>query len=451
MSPRNQIIFIALWCVVALLAGAYPGRAQTVAASDNTRAITSLNELRAKALDHPEVKMAEAEVRVAERSISMRSTLMDPMITLGVENLPTSSFAFDQEMMTSKVIGVGQKFPFPGKLSAARTADEQKVVAARHIVDERVNALRRDVTVGYFDLYPLRKGIAANLEHLEDIREIEAIVKTRFESSRATQQDMIRLELRRADLERQIETQRSMLAMKQAEISRVTGQAGIDIITPGTLGLPSLAYSLDELDSMAQANRPLLRSLRAQAERFRLERERIALDRYPDFDVMLMYMQRDALTSSTTTTGHDGTPVTSTMNTPLDDMMSLRVSFNLPLNYGGKQTDAEEEVNAMRTMQEQEFASMRQMIRSMLAARLVELDALRKQYALMQEGTLPLLELSLETALVNYQNFKSDIVTILSAELDLLHRSEEYFQLAANYHKALAEIEYLVGTEILTN
>ncbi len=37
--------------------------------------------------------------------------LPDPMLMMGVQNLPTNSFSFNKELMTSKMIGLSQTFP----------------------------------------------------------------------------------------------------------------------------------------------------------------------------------------------------------------------------------------------------------------------------------------------------------------------------------------------------
>lgn len=428
--------------------------AQQTDRPDSNVSVRSLGELRESVRLHPEVRMAEAEAEAARRMISMRSTWMDPMVTLGVSNLPTGSFAFDQDMMTSKSIGIEQQIPFPGKLSAGRAAAEQRVAIAELKIAEKQNALRRDVTIAYYDLYPLRKRIEAYQEHLEDLNEIAAIVKTRFEGGGATQQDMIRIELRRSEIERQILRERSMLSMKLAELRRFVDKP-TDIITPAVLGLPAIDLTIQQLDSIAQSDRPYLKAISAEATRYQLEYERTRLERYPDVSVMLMYMQRDELAAGALmnpivedNSGGHGTTTTTTMALPLDDMLSLSVSFPLPLGLGGKQVDAEGELLAMKSMQLSERESMSRMIRAMIDGRLAELRALREQYQLMTDVTLPTLELSLETAVINYQNFNTDIVSILSAELDLLHRAEESFQLAADYHKALAELEYLTGAEL---
>src|SRR5450631_3133923 len=65
---------------------------------------------------HPSIRMKSAEVEAARRRISQRSSLMDPMMMIGVQNLPTNSFSFNEEPMTSKMIGISQSFPFFGKL-----------------------------------------------------------------------------------------------------------------------------------------------------------------------------------------------------------------------------------------------------------------------------------------------------------------------------------------------
>lgn len=415
----------------------------------------TLRELRQRADVHPEVRMLEAEAEATRKRISMRTSLMDPMITLGVENLPTDNFRFDQDAMTSSSIAIGQAIPFPGKLAAARSAELEQVRAVEERVKEKRNALRREVTRGFFDLYPLQKRIEAYERHFNTLDEIARIVSMRLETGSSSQQDMIRVELRRIETESAILRERSMLRMRQAEIMRVTGEGFTRIETPSELTLIPVPYSLDELDSMASRNSPTLELRRALIEKYRKEEERTRLDRYPDVDLMLMYMHRSELAADSpmnpgiTSIDAHGSATSSSMAMPLPDMLSFRVSFNLPLGFGNKQNDAEDEMAAMRRMQEEDLRAMQLETRAMLAGKLAELDALSEQLEFMRIRTLPLLELSLQTAVVNFANSKTDLVTILSSELDLIHRSEEAFQLAADYHKTIADIEYLTGVEFI--
>ena len=77
-----------------------------------------LNSLIANALEvNPEIKVLESKLQVSKSKIDQGSNLPDPMLTLGLMNMPTNGFSFTQEPMSGKMIGVIQKIPFPSSSS----------------------------------------------------------------------------------------------------------------------------------------------------------------------------------------------------------------------------------------------------------------------------------------------------------------------------------------------
>ena len=74
----------------------------------------------------PKINMLKAKRNAAYNRIEQNSNLPDPVLTLGLRNLPTNSFSFNQDPMTQTAIGLRQTIPFPGKLSAIGEARDRK-------------------------------------------------------------------------------------------------------------------------------------------------------------------------------------------------------------------------------------------------------------------------------------------------------------------------------------
>ena len=53
----------------------------------------------------PRIKMLEAKRSAAYNGIDKNSNLPDPVLTLGLVNIPTNTFSFDQDPMTQKFVG----------------------------------------------------------------------------------------------------------------------------------------------------------------------------------------------------------------------------------------------------------------------------------------------------------------------------------------------------------
>lgn len=63
----------------------------------------------------PKIKMLELKKETLRLKVIQNSNLSNPMLSLGVSNLPVPSFSFNKETMTEKMIGLSQEIPFPGK------------------------------------------------------------------------------------------------------------------------------------------------------------------------------------------------------------------------------------------------------------------------------------------------------------------------------------------------
>src|SRR5512143_3618556 len=80
--------------------------------------------------NNPEIQAAAREREAAQQRIGPAKSLDDPMLEAGVLNVPVESLRFDREDMTMKMIGLSQKFPYPGKRDlreAVATIDAESV------------------------------------------------------------------------------------------------------------------------------------------------------------------------------------------------------------------------------------------------------------------------------------------------------------------------------------
>ena len=91
----------------------------------------------------PRLNMLRAKKDASFNRIEQNSNLPDPMLTLGLMNLPVNSFSFTQEPMTGKIVGLSQMFPFPGKLSAISDAASVDTSIVRQEINDAVNEIRK--------------------------------------------------------------------------------------------------------------------------------------------------------------------------------------------------------------------------------------------------------------------------------------------------------------------
>lgn len=400
---------------------------------------TTLANLLERVESHPELAMKRASIEAAEARIPARSSLLEPKLVAGVQNVPTKSFGFRDDPMTSKVIGIEQMLPYPGKLGKERTIGEYEVDIAEASFAETRNILRRDVKLAYYDIQHRQRAISVNLRHvrlLEDFKK-EVAVSVAYGKSSISQLDQ--LELEQTGIEQMIAEDSSMTAMRKAKLQYVTG-AEVGRLAPGDSGvLAPFAASLDRLMDEARASSPKLAAIRADILGAIAAIERAKLERYPDFGLMLMYMQRSDLAAPNPAMG----------STRQSDMVSAQVSISLPfVNYGGSKDALVAEAEAMRAMKLAEQEQTEREIRMMLAERLARIEELRRKHELYQSSVFPSIESRIRTFMAEYQFDKTSLQSTITQIINFLHKQHEVFEIESEYQQTIAEIEYIIGADV---
>ena len=106
---------ILFCCVAAFIAATSAPLGAQVYSAGNPRD-PQLQELVAEAArNSPEIRAAGNERLASQYRVSPAGALDDPMLEAGVLNAPLNSLRLNREDMTMKMLGLSQKFPFPGK------------------------------------------------------------------------------------------------------------------------------------------------------------------------------------------------------------------------------------------------------------------------------------------------------------------------------------------------
>jgi outer membrane protein TolC len=398
----------------------------------------TLEDLLRRIDGHPELVIRRAALEAAEARIPIRASLMEPKLILGVQNVPTS-LRFREDPMTAKVVGLEQMLPYPGKLSTERTIGKYDVAIAQTRFNEIKNRLHRDVKVAWYEILHRQRAIDVNLRHARLIVDFKKELAVNVAYGRSSLSQLDQLDLEQTELRQMIAEDSAMMAMHVARLEYATGMRDLDIHGEDLAAIQSLAPDLDALMKGALESNPRLKQMQAEIEQATVSIERAKLEQYPDLDVMLMYMQRDDLPAG----GH-GLP-----NTPQMDMFSAQVSITLPfIDYGGARSAMVAEMEAMRAMKIAEQAQMQREIRMMLSERLARLAEVRRKYELYNSSILPSIENRIRLFITEYQFDKASLQTTITQIIALLHKEHEVLELKAEYQKTLAEIEYLIGSNL---
>jgi outer membrane protein TolC len=395
---------------------------------------SSLDSLINQALQvSPKIKMLNEKYNASESRIEINSNLPDPMLTLGLMNLPTNSFSFTQEPMTGKIVGLSQAFPFPGKLgSVADVAEKDAEIVTKEISDSE-NEIKKIISQNYWELVFVRKAIDVANESKVLLKDIAEVVRANYSVSKASQQNLLKVELEITNITDRIEElkskEKSIVSMINAQLLK---GAQSYVYTNNLPSIEYLSITQGKLDSLAKSYRPFLEGIQLAKQKAVLMEDLARYDYYPNFNLSLQYSFRDKIERT---------------NTSLDDFFSVMIGLSIPLNYGGKVTAKVEEAEAIQNMYEEQYLTSLQMLNGIFGSSIAKLNTLQVRIKLIEEALLPQAQQTYSASLSSYQVAQIDFINVVDAQNKLYQVETNLYRLKSEYLKEINELEFLTGTE----
>lgn len=393
-----------------------------------------LDELVRQVLEeNPELRSSREGWNAGKTRIPQEEALPDPTLGLSLMNLPVNSFALDQEPMTGKQVTLMQPIPFPGKLrlkgDIARS--ESEVTFQQH--RELQNQLVKRAKQAYYDLYYTDRALETVARNRELLNEFVEIAETRYSVGNGLQQDVMRAQVALSKMiDRELRLRQERISI-QARLNRLINEpAGAPLGKATAPAAGPLSLPLDSLVQRARGASPLLAAWNTVLKRSGQQVDLALRDRYPDFSVGLAYTQRNDLQN-----GMRGY-----------DFLSAMVNIRLPLYHGKKQDQKVQQQRLNRSSVEYRYQNVEQTLEQQLQQSLTEAQKNRRLIALYETGIIPQAEESLESSLAGYQNGQVDFLSLLDSELTLFQFRLDHHRFLADYHKAVAELEALTGTDL---
>ena len=401
----------------------------------------------------PMVLAASARVDAAQARVGPAGARPDPMLMAGVQSFPVSEPGFS-DVMTMKMVGVSQTLPYPGKLALRTRAARGEVDAAIARLEEARRQVAREVRDAYYDLAIATEalGVAARsqtlLAHVATVAEAHYaaatgaqadVLRVRVESARIAEEATMLAEDRRAALARLNATldRPGATPVERAEIPERVRRAAVGdsaaavsfvSATLGARAAGSPLPALDSLQALAVRRNLALRAheamIDAQAARAELARK----ESRPDVDVAIEYGQRS------------GFP----------DMVTATVSVPLPLQRGRKQREMAAEARLELAALHAEHRAEVNRLHAEVARLHGALERDRTQLVLYTRAILPQARGALSSARASYQAGRGAFAALIEQQTSLYALDTQYLRILIGFARTLAELEQLVGAEVVS-
>lgn len=409
--------------------------------------------------NNPELVAAKRTAEAAAARVPQAGALPDPMLGVGIMNLPMADPGLGRDMMTMTTIQLREQFPWPGKLGLREDIAGFEAEAAEWEAERVRERVLSEVKSAYYRVYFLDRALDVTHRNERLVGDFAQLTSAKYGVGTGAQPDVLKAQVERTRLEDQLvalrEQRTSAVARLNALLGRPTdtplpqpglpddvlvaalqggsrdvrfASASLSDVLPeaGNEALPGIP-GVAELQRLALEHNPMIqahvRRVAAQQRSLSLARKAVL----PDVNVSASYSHRREF----------------------GDFFNFMVSVPLPVFSRRKQGQGVVEHTAVLAEHQARHHAMVNELNAEIASLAAGLQRARDQLMLLNDGILPQARTSLASATASYQVGRVDFLTLLDAQVTLYRNELDYHRLLADFATDLAALERAVGTEVL--
>ncbi len=380
-------------------------------------------------------------------------TLPDPKISIGLENLATDTFDFNQETMTQLKVGVFQMFPRGNTLELRRAQLELTGTQFPYQRQERKGMVMVTVSNLWLDAFKAQESIALIEKNRTLFEQLVDVARASYSSALGMTrlQDIVRAQLELTQLEdrlttlhqqqeiyqqrllewlgdisfyREINVNDGNLSMYHSVLKLPSDIPDIQLINPGFY----TQYTVNDQESLAKhlLKHPSLIALdkKIQAASKGID---IAKQKYkPEWGINASY-------------GYRGDDLTGADRA---DLLSIGISFDVPLFTANRQDrEVQSAISETEAVKTEKWLLLRRLMASFEAAR-VQLDKLNQRRELYQSVLLPQMHEQAEASLTAYTNDDGDFAEVVRSRIAELNAEIEALTIDVERQKTIVQLNY---------
>jgi len=379
---------------------------------------------------NPDIQATRLGWQAATQVPSQVSTLPDPQVTLQHFSVgsPRPFAGYSNSDFAYIGFGISQDLPYPGKLKLKGETAQQDAAISRNKLETVRRSVLEQVKEAYYQIAYVQQTLEVLDRNDKLLEQVEKIADARYRVGEGSQQDILKSQLERTKLLREVAHHHELMNSQQALLRKLLNRppGSPDISTEPLVETP-LAYTSDELLAKVRTENPEVAGQQETVKKQSLQVEIARKDRYPDFSVQYMWQHTAE---------------------PFRDYYMLSVSARIPIYRRRKlnpdMTQAVEELNRSRREYESQIQTAYFDVRNQYLAA----ETASQMLKIYREGLIPQALAAYQSGLTSYQSGGVDFETLFSSFLDVLNFDGEYWKTLMEHETALARIEQITGVPL---
>jgi cobalt-zinc-cadmium efflux system outer membrane protein len=394
----------------------------------NTPPITLEEAGRIALQANPEIRVAARRVAVAEARISSAGALDDPSVMYRGWQVPiTQPWNYNAAM---NMFMVGQTFPGPGKRALRSQIAGDAVTVAKAELDAKKREVSALVRKAFYDLLRNSDELRVHDEQVAIARQAFEAARIKYSVGKVPQQDVLKAQVALTKL-----IEHLVMLEQDAELSRATLNTllGRSLDSPveaaGQYTRPAQLPTLADLQQLALQSRPELLAATAQIKQAQDEAALARKQYTPDFSASVGYMLAPS-------------------GSQFRNNYMIEGSMTLPWLNRRKHESESSEAQAMVAERQAESDAVRFAVFRQIQEALIRAASAKRLVDLYQKSLRPQSEATLHSAVIAYENDRTDILNLLDSQNTTLDVDYAYFRALAEFEQHMAELEFAVGAPI---
>lgn len=422
MPAENKPLTFRLRCIVLLTTLLIPG----FAAAESL----SLKAAEQLALDNEPGLMglaARAQASI-ERSVA-EGELMDPKLQVGLLNLPTDTFKFNQEPVTQLKVSYIQMFPSGDSLELKRNRTQAESKLFQHQEERRKRQLLEKIRSAYIEILYWERARETVNQNRRLVGQLAEFVESMFAVGRANQDDFIAIEQRLSLLDDRVSqiNQRILKErfMLSEWLSEEVSMATLSSTYEDLLWELSVSIPADKINALISTHPEILET----GTQVDIGRQNLAIEREnekPGWSLNVSYAYRDEAPN-----GDDRA-----------DFVSAMVTFDLPLFNENRQSQRQKSqthlIEATRLQRDVLLRNFRARILQ-VNSNIGILEQRKKRY---QDELLPQAAQRSEATLQSYQSGSGSFADVMQAYVGILNAELELWRIRTDHLKSNIQLLY---------
>jgi outer membrane protein TolC len=375
---------------------------------------------------NPEIQATRRQWEAAAQRVPQAGSLDDPALSVQWWNVPES---FDLGQAANTIIGLSQKFPFPGKLALKGEIARRSAEMAEQALRAKERELIARVKRAYYDLFLAQKAIQIHHEQIDLMTQFLDVALAKFRTGTGSQVDVLKAQVELSTLHQELPVLEQRRETAQANLNTLMNR---DPRFP--LGLPQepravrFDKDLDELFQMAVEARPELKAAGLAVRRTEQTHALAHREYYPDVTVAVQRFQ----------------------NVRDPDGFGAVMSINLPFAFWTqpKYDAAIHEAEAAIATARADLHTLENLTRFQIRDLLAKIRAGWEVAVLYRTTVLPQAEQSVEAARAGYRTGRTSFLDLIEADRAWRDFQLAYYRALVDREERLAELEQVVGAEL---